>query len=85
MVQSLGDNDVTIAAGMESMTNIPYILPKARQGYRMGHEKVMDAMLSDGEWSVLKPWLWLFSAYDENSTLPDANFEYLCNQLPCLV
>jgi len=44
----LGKNDVTLVVGVESMTNIPYLLPKARNGYRMGGGEVLDAMISDG-------------------------------------
>lgn len=43
-----GSNDVIVAGGMESMTNAPYLLPKARAGYRMGHQKVIDHMFFDG-------------------------------------
>lgn len=43
-----GSHDVMIAGGMESMTNAPYILPKARQGFRMGHGEVKDHMFLDG-------------------------------------
>jgi len=43
-----GTNDVMVAGGMESMTNAPYLLPKARAGYRMGHQVVQDHMFIDG-------------------------------------
>lgn len=43
-----GSTDVAVAGGMESMTNAPYILPRARPGYRMGHQQVLDHMLHDG-------------------------------------
>lgn len=43
-----GTNDIMVAGGMESMSNAPYILPKARSGYRMGHGQVMDHMFLDG-------------------------------------
>ncbi|MBI2234568.1 MAG: acetyl-CoA C-acyltransferase [Micavibrio aeruginosavorus] len=43
-----GTNTVMLAGGMESMTNAPYLLPKARGGYRMGHGQVMDHMFLDG-------------------------------------
>jgi len=43
-----GTNRVMVAGGMESMTNAPYLLPKARAGYRMGHQQVMDHMFLDG-------------------------------------
>ena len=40
--------DIIVAGGMESMTNAPYLLPKARAGYRMGHQQVLDHMFLDG-------------------------------------
>ncbi|MGD2140680.1 MAG: acetyl-CoA C-acetyltransferase [Burkholderiales bacterium] len=43
-----GTNDVMAAGGMESMSNAPYLLPKARTGYRMGHQQVIDHMFLDG-------------------------------------
>jgi len=43
-----GSNRVMVAGGMESMTNAPYLLPKARAGYRMGHQQVVDHMFLDG-------------------------------------
>ena len=43
-----GSNDVMVTGGFESMTNIPYIVPKARSGYRMGHGELYDAMFWDG-------------------------------------
>ncbi|HTK85421.1 MAG TPA: acetyl-CoA C-acyltransferase [Patescibacteria group bacterium] len=43
-----GHTDIMVAGGMESMTNAPYLLPKARGGYRMGHGQVMDSMFLDG-------------------------------------
>ena len=43
-----GTNEVMVAGGMESMTNAPYLLPKARSGYRMGHQQVIDHMFLDG-------------------------------------
>ncbi|HNR23731.1 MAG TPA: acetyl-CoA C-acyltransferase [Steroidobacteraceae bacterium] len=43
-----GDTDVVLAGGLESMTNAPYLLPKARGGYRMGHGEVLDHMFYDG-------------------------------------
>ena len=45
---SAGSNDIMIAGGMESMSNAPYLLPKARSGYRMGHHQVIDHMFLDG-------------------------------------
>jgi acetyl-CoA C-acetyltransferase len=44
----LGDADVVVAGGMESMSGAPYLLKKARFGYRMGHEQVLDSMIADG-------------------------------------
>ena len=43
-----GSNDIIVAGGMESMTNAPYLMPKARSGYRMGHQIVQDHMFLDG-------------------------------------
>lgn len=43
-----GSADIMVAGGMESMTNAPYIMPKARDGYRMGHQQVYDHMFLDG-------------------------------------
>lgn len=43
-----GDADVIVAGGLESMTNAPYLLPKARSGYRMGHQEILDHMFYDG-------------------------------------
>src|SRR5580765_1624331 len=43
-----GSADVVVAGGMESMSNAPYLLPKARAGYRMGHQVVQDHMFLDG-------------------------------------
>ena len=43
-----GSADIVVAGGMESMSNAPYLLPKARAGYRMGHAQVLDHMFTDG-------------------------------------
>jgi acetyl-CoA C-acetyltransferase len=43
-----GSADIILAGGMESMTNAPYLLPKARSGYRMGHGEILDHMFYDG-------------------------------------
>jgi acetyl-CoA C-acetyltransferase len=43
-----GGADIVLAGGLESMSNAPYLLPKARSGYRMGHGEVIDHMLKDG-------------------------------------
>ena len=45
-----GDADVIVAGGMESMSNAPYLLGKARRGYRMGHSELIDSMIKDGLW-----------------------------------
>ena len=45
---ALGDAEVVVAGGMESMTNAPYLLEKARDGYRMGNAELVDEMLKDG-------------------------------------
>src|SRR3954454_4518174 len=49
MIQS-GDAEVVVAGGMESMTNAPYLLPKARAGYRMGNGELLDSLIHDGLW-----------------------------------
>jgi acetyl-CoA C-acetyltransferase len=46
----LGDTDVALAGGMESMSNTPYYLPRARSGLRMGHAELQDGMIFDGLW-----------------------------------
>ncbi|HAR43684.1 MAG TPA: acetyl-CoA C-acetyltransferase, partial [Bdellovibrionales bacterium] len=45
-----GDSDVVVAGGMENMSMVPYILPTARNGFRMGHQQVVDTMIYDGLW-----------------------------------
>jgi acetyl-CoA C-acetyltransferase len=45
-----GDNDIVVAGGMESMSNIPYYLEKARIGLRLGHGQVTDGIIKDGLW-----------------------------------
>jgi acetyl-CoA C-acetyltransferase len=47
-----GDADLVVAGGMESMTNAPYLIPKARDGLRLGHGQLIDAMIADGLWDV---------------------------------
>ena len=47
---ALGDRDVVVAGGMESMSNVPYYMDKARQGYRMGNATLIDGMIHDGLW-----------------------------------
>jgi hypothetical protein len=46
----LGTAEVAVAGGMESMSNAPYLLPKARAGMKMGHGEVVDAVIKDGLW-----------------------------------
>jgi acetyl-CoA C-acetyltransferase len=48
----LGDQEVVIAGGMESMSHAPYLLTGAREGYRMGHAQVVDSMIADGLWDA---------------------------------
>ena len=48
----LGINDVVVAGGMESMSNIPYYIPKARYGYKYGHGQLVDGLMHDGLWEV---------------------------------
>jgi acetyl-CoA C-acetyltransferase len=50
----LGDAEVVVAGGMESMTNAPYLLPKAREGYRLGNGELIDAMIHDGLWCAFE-------------------------------
>ncbi|SRR6266536_178753 len=50
----LGDTDIVVAGGMESMSNAPYLLPKARQGYRLGNGTLVDAMINDGLWCAFE-------------------------------
>jgi acetyl-CoA C-acetyltransferase len=49
MIQN-GDAEVVVAGGMESMTQAPYLLPKARAGYRMGNGELIDSLIHDGLW-----------------------------------
>lgn len=48
----LGINDVVVAGGMESMSNVPYYIPKARYGYKYGHGQLVDGLMHDGLWEV---------------------------------
>lgn len=52
----LGDSDFVVAGGMESMSNIPYAMPGARDGYRMGNQPVVDLMIHDGLWCPFENW-----------------------------
>src|SRR5438067_3071582 len=47
-----GNSSIVVAGGMESMTNAPYLLPQARQGYRLGNAQIIDSMVHDGLWDV---------------------------------
>ncbi len=49
---ALGDADIVIAGGQESMTNAPYLLLNARNGYRLGHGELKDSIITDGLWDV---------------------------------
>jgi acetyl-CoA C-acetyltransferase len=48
----VGDAEIIIAGGQESMTNAPYVLDKARSGYRLGNGEIIDSMVKDGLWDV---------------------------------
>ena len=56
-----GSADIVVAGGMESMSNAPYLLPKARSGYRVGHDRILDHMMLDG----------LEDAYEHGRTMGD--------------
>lgn len=47
-----GQNEIVVAGGMESMSNVPYYLDKARTGYRLGNGQLIDGLLKDGLWDV---------------------------------
>jgi acetyl-CoA C-acetyltransferase len=49
-----GDSEIVVAGGMESMTNAPYLLPGAREGYRLGHSTIVDSMIHDGLWDAFE-------------------------------
>ncbi len=49
---ALGDAEIIVAGGMESMSNAPYLLERARTGYRLGHGEIVDSMIKDGLWDV---------------------------------
>src|ERR1041384_5905609 len=46
------NSSIVVAGGMESMTNAPYLLPQARNGYRLGNAQIIDSMVNDGLWDV---------------------------------
>jgi acetyl-CoA C-acetyltransferase len=51
---ALGDIDIAVAGGMESMSNAPYLLPRAREGLRMGDASLVDSMIHDGLWCAFE-------------------------------
>ena len=51
---ALGDIDIAVAGGMESMSNSPYLLPRAREGLRMGDASLVDSMVHDGLWCAFE-------------------------------
>ena len=50
----LGDSEMVVAGGMESMSNAPYLIPKAREGYRLGNGQLVDSMINDGLWCAFE-------------------------------
>ena len=50
----LGDSEMVVAGGMESMSNAPYLVPKAREGYRLGNGELVDSMIQDGLWCAFE-------------------------------
>src|ERR671929_766066 len=50
----VGDIDIAVAGGMESMSNCPYLLPRVRDGLRMGNAEVVDSMINDGLWCAFE-------------------------------
>src|SRR5438128_8389934 len=50
----VGDIDVAVAGGMESMSNCPYLLPRVREGPRMGNGELIDSMINDGLWCAFE-------------------------------
>jgi acetyl-CoA C-acetyltransferase len=50
----LGDAEIVVAGGMESMSNAPYLIPHAREGYRLGNGTLVDAMIHDGLWCAFE-------------------------------
>jgi acetyl-CoA C-acetyltransferase len=53
---ALGDHEIVVAGGMESMSNAPHLLMKARDGYRLGNGELVDAMIHDGLWCAFEQW-----------------------------
>jgi acetyl-CoA C-acetyltransferase len=54
---ALGNADVIVAGGMESMSNTPYYVPKARFGCRYGNQEMLDGIVQDGLWDVYNKFL----------------------------
>ena len=52
----LGEHEIVIAGGMESMSNVPYLLPQAREGYRLGDGALIDSLVKDGLWCAFDHW-----------------------------
>jgi len=50
----LGETEIAVAGGMESMSNCPYMLPQARTGYRLGNGEIVDSMIKDGLWDAFE-------------------------------
>jgi acetyl-CoA C-acetyltransferase len=50
----LGDSEIVVAGGMESMSNAPYLIPNAREGYRLGNGELVDSMINDGLWCAFE-------------------------------
>jgi acetyl-CoA C-acetyltransferase len=50
----LGDSQMVVAGGMESMSNAPYLIPMAREGYRLGNGELVDSMINDGLWCAFE-------------------------------
>src|SRR5712692_9054921 len=50
----VGDIDIAVAGGMESMSNCPYLLPRVREGLRMGNAEIVDSMINDGLWCAFE-------------------------------
>src|SRR4051812_18231227 len=51
---AVGDIDVAVAGGMESMSNAPYLMPRVREGLRMGNGTLVDSMIQDGLWCAFE-------------------------------
>ena len=50
----LGESEIVVAGGMESMSNCPYLLPQARRGYQLGDATLKDSMICDGLWDAFE-------------------------------